>query len=201
MDKVLKALVVILLVLSITALALGTKLFGQRERLKGRAQKLETAIMALGAAIEQGSATLDREPDYPDRDISDCTEEVIADPEMSDFWSKYAPVLEVQENLPLQLKDRSVQLMTYYRIDPITQKVQIDPMGNKVISGEGTMQEVLDDLLAKAGDQYARLNKTANSLPISAPNLSIRSRSLTPARPPYAWRSRPARSCAMLSTR
>jgi len=57
-----------------------------------------------------------------------------------------------------------MELMVYHKIDPITQKVMLDPMGSPVDEGDGTMQNVLNDVLAKAGDQYNRLNKTRQQL-------------------------------------
>lgn len=51
MAKALKPLVVILLLLSIAALVLGAMLFGKRETLKGRTQKLEQAVEGLAAQL------------------------------------------------------------------------------------------------------------------------------------------------------
>lgn len=52
-----KIVVIVLLVLNSTALIFGILLFQQRESMKGRTQKLETAIKRIAATIEAGDAT------------------------------------------------------------------------------------------------------------------------------------------------
>jgi predicted RNase H-like nuclease (RuvC/YqgF family) len=51
MAKALKVFVILLLVLSIAALVLGIQLFGKREILKGRTQKLEAAVTSVATAL------------------------------------------------------------------------------------------------------------------------------------------------------
>lgn len=51
MAKALKVFVILLLVLSATALVLGISLFGKREILKGRTQKLEAAVTGVATAL------------------------------------------------------------------------------------------------------------------------------------------------------
>jgi hypothetical protein len=164
MDKLLKVLVALLLVLAVVGLVLGSKLYGKRELLKARTQKLENAIVALGAAIEAEEPDAPRRVDYPERDLSPCTDEILPSPELSDFWERYDPALEEQENAMLDLKARRAQLMAYFKVDPVTGKPVRDPMGRPLTSGEGTMQAVLDDILAKASDQYSRLTETRQQL-------------------------------------
>ncbi|MBN1558588.1 MAG: hypothetical protein JW951_10640 [Lentisphaerae bacterium] len=164
MDKLLKVFVAILLLLSIAALVLGLGLFGKRELLKARTQTLENAVIAVGAAIEAEAPEAEREPDYPERDISPCTDEVIESPELTDFWGAYEPALESQDQAALDLKPMRPQLMSYYRIDPVTGKPMRDATGVPITTGPGTMQDVLDLLLSKAGDQYTRLNRTRQQL-------------------------------------
>ncbi len=57
MAKALKVFVVLLLVFSLAALALGIMLFQQREQMKGRTQKLEQAVVAVA-----GTLTAARDP-------------------------------------------------------------------------------------------------------------------------------------------
>ncbi len=54
MVKALKVFIVVLLLLSITALVLAVSLFGKREILKGRTQKLENAVAELAGAMSRG---------------------------------------------------------------------------------------------------------------------------------------------------
>lgn len=165
MGKLLKILVFVLLLLSIFSLVLGTMLFGKRELLKGRTQKLEDAVIKLGATVEAEAPTVEEKPEYPAKDTSPVTSEVVETPELSDFWDGYDPALEVLGQPTMDLGDKRVQLMTYFKVDPITGSVMKDPAtGYKVTSGEGTMQEVLDNLLAKSESQYNRLNETREQL-------------------------------------
>lgn len=164
MGKLLRVLVVLVWLLTVGALVLGVLLFNRREMLKGRTQKLESTLKALGPTIEASEA--ERKPaEFPARDIDNCTAELIAQPQQSAFWKTYE-VHREQQGLPfLEVNKRELQLMQFYKIDPITQKPQKDPAtGLKVTSGEGTMQEVLDDVVAKSMAQLQRLNDTRQQL-------------------------------------
>jgi peptidoglycan hydrolase CwlO-like protein len=54
MVKALKVFIVLLVLLSVTALILAISLFGKREILKGRTQKLENAVAELAASLSRG---------------------------------------------------------------------------------------------------------------------------------------------------
>ncbi|MBN2302230.1 MAG: hypothetical protein JXN60_06930 [Lentisphaerae bacterium] len=165
MGKLLRVLVIIFLVLSVIALVFGCMLFAKRELLKGRTQKLETAIMQLGTTIEKEDSILETKPEYPAKDVSPCTAEILEEPERSTFWNTYNPQLEILDQPTFTLKDRQVELMTYYKIDPITQRIARDPvMRNKLTSGAGTMQNLLDELITRSGEQYDLLNATREQL-------------------------------------
>jgi len=163
MGKLLKILTVVFLVLSVVALVLGYGLFSKRELLKGRTQKLENALIELGRFIEAESP----EPQtatYTAKDVSECTAEIPESVDRSDFWRKYQSHLE-KANLPtIDLSQRKAELMSYYLRDPITQKIQRDEYGLPVTKGKGTMQYVLDEMLAKAEDQLKRFNETRSQL-------------------------------------
>jgi cell division protein FtsB len=164
MGKLLKTMVVVLLIFSIGALALGILLFNKRELLKGRTQKLERTIIALGTTVETQAAE-PRAAVYPAKDVSDCTAQQLDTPERSDFWDRYKSNLEVQDSPKLDLNPKKVQLMQYYQLDPVTLQPTRDPTtGLKMTSGPGTMQEILDDQLAKSAAQLARLNETRQQL-------------------------------------
>jgi len=162
MTKLLKVLVVFLLILSIAALALGVMLFMKRELLKGRTQKLERALTALAATIEAEPATVETPPRYPRKDVSPTTSELLDDPERSAFWDDYRHALELtdRETMDLQTRQKQQQLMMYYKLAPDTGKPERDLQGNKLTTGPGTMQELLNDVLGKAEEQLNRLNET-----------------------------------------
>lgn len=166
MDKFLRVLVIVFLVFSIAALVLGIMLFVKRELLKGRTQKLEKTVKALDAVIEAEPGVVELKPEYPAKDIDECTPEIPVEPERSEFWEKYKHDLEMQEpQAMLDTSGRDMELMTYYKRDPVTRKIIRDPAtGYKLTTGDGTMQAVLDSLLSKAEEQYNRLNETRQQL-------------------------------------
>jgi hypothetical protein len=164
MGKLLRVLVVIMLILSIGALVLSIMLFNRREILKGRTQKLENTIIALGLVVESEPPAIEAVPDYPDRDISPCTDEKVESPEVSDFWDTYNHALELQQQPTMDISERKIELMTYYKLDSITGKIERDQMGYKKTNGPGTMQAVLDDLTVRARSQYDLLTETRQQL-------------------------------------
>lgn len=164
MAKLLKVLVIILLILSIVALSLGSMLFMKREILKGRTRKLENAVMALATTIEAGPPTLDAKPEYPAKDISPVTSELLDNPELSPFWDDYSHELELQDQVMLDLRQREAELMAYYKIDMATGRPERDIRGNRETDGPGTTQGVLSDLLAKAEEQLNTLSATRQQL-------------------------------------
>lgn len=163
MGKLLKVLSFFFLVLSAIAIVLGSSLFSKREILKGRTQKLEGAIIQLANFIEAQPA--DSQPaNYPEKDMSECTADIPDNPERSEFWKNYAANLEVQ-NLPtMNLADRKTELMTYYLRNPVTLKIERDESGFKMVSGKGTMQDLLDEMDKKAEEQLKRLNQTRDQM-------------------------------------
>lgn len=164
MGNLLKVLTIVILILSIGALTLALMLFGKREVLKGRAEKLENAVVAIANTIEAGEPETVMTPDFPSRDVSPVTSEIIENPERDDFWKEYAIELE-QKDLPtMNLAQRRVELRSFYKVDPITQKPVKDATGSRITEGEGTMQAVLNDVLTKAAEQRGRLNETRRQL-------------------------------------
>jgi len=164
MGKLLKVLVVIFLLLSLVALGMGYLLFGKRELLKGRTQKLEEAVIAVGTTIEAEDPAPAAPPDYPVRDLSPAEMEADEEIEFSDFWDDYRPELEALDLPPLDLKQKRTQLSVYYKTDPATGKIERDEYGRRKTAGAGTMQELLDLLLGRAEQQYNRLNETRQQL-------------------------------------
>lgn len=164
MIKLLKTMVFILLILGGIALALASMLFAKRELMIGRTRKLERTIIALGSTIEKETGVVENTPRYPAKDISEVTSEELDTPQLSSFWDSYAAELELTDQPVLDITKQKDQLMNYYKIDPVTGKPAKDLKGNKIITGEGTMQAVLDDVLLKSSDQLDRLNATRQQL-------------------------------------
>lgn len=165
MGKALRVFVIILLLLSIGSLVLGIMLFNKRELLKGRTRMLEEYLIKVASTVEKNPPEEAEAPGDPERDISPVTSEPIANPDRARFWEDYGYPLEKTDNDLLLLNEKRNQLMQYYKIDPITQKVERDATyGHKVTEGKGTMKALLEDTLAKAEAQYNRLNETREEL-------------------------------------
>lgn len=164
MDKLLKVTTILLFLLATAALTFGCLLFARRELLKGRTQKLEQTLMVLGTYIEEKEA--EPKPNtFASKDIADCTPEVLANPQRSDFWRDYPLHLEELDLPKLKLSEKREQLMKYYLIDPVTLQIMRDPVTKvRLTDGEGTMQELLTDLIAKTENQLNRLNRTREQL-------------------------------------
>jgi chromosome segregation ATPase len=159
------------------------QLFGKRELLKGRAQKLENAVIQLGALIEEeapkGSAS-----QYPERDISPTTLDFIDDQEFSTFWPGYSNSYEVADASTMNIKRRESELFAYYKRSP-EGKVLKDGRGLKITSGEGTMQGLLDDVLGKAEAQYNLLNDTRQQMAETRAELVAANQDLNQAKSGY----------------
>lgn len=175
MGILLRVMVVFLTLFSAFALTLGVLLFNKREVLKGRTQKLETKLIKLATQIEETDATIEEQniPNYPERDASPCTATPVEQPETTKFWTeKYKPAMELQDQKTIDLNPKRTALMTYYKIDPVTQKIAVDQQsGFRITEGEGTMESVLTDLVSRATAQLGRLNETRELLSITRKEL------------------------------
>lgn len=165
MGKFLRVLVIFFFLFSAAALTLGILLFLKRELLKGRTQKLEDTIIMLGTTVETDPEVIEGKPEHQARDISSCTAEILDPPDYSVFWNTYSNELELTAPATMDIAAQKKELMTYYLRNPITQKIDRDPItGYPITEGKGTMQEVLDNIIARAEQQYGRLNETRQQL-------------------------------------
>jgi hypothetical protein len=164
MGKTLRVLIYIMFPLMIFIVTLDVLLFQKREMLKGRTQKLENTIVALGTTIEANRATVPVKPDYASRDADDCTSQIIETPRRSDFWETYSHQLEIQEVPKLNLNLRRDEMKSYYKFDEMSGKAIKDEMGRKITAGVGTTDGVLKNVLGQAEDQLALLKDTRKQL-------------------------------------
>jgi len=173
MGKLLRVLVIFLFILSGTALTLGILLFQKRELLKGRTQKLENQLRALSEAFIEDKQEETAENTFVAKDVDECTSTANDNPNKSTFWDTYKLHFEKQDLDKMQISEmnRLRQLATYYMRDKVetylltgTFKISKDMYGKPITTGPGTMQELLDEVLDKAGKQYARLNDTRQQL-------------------------------------
>ena len=170
MGKVLRILVIILMLLGIGATVLAYLNFNKREVLKGRAHKLEDMVVKIAGTIEAEDAPDVAQPSYPQRDISAVTSRELENPDRSAFWDTYNSKLEPAATqiptMDLKKDDRDLQLRNYFCKDPATDKYVIDPRtGGPATTGEGTMQQILDEVYDRAKNQYKVLLETRSELP------------------------------------
>jgi myosin heavy subunit len=166
MGKFLRVLTVFIFLLTAASLTLACMLFVKREILKGRTQKLEQGLIKIARTLESEPPAAPEEPeDYPARDVSDCTAEILETPTLSEFWDNYKQELESLDQDILDLTTRTRDLMSYYKIDPVTTKPARNPITNlRITDGDGTTQGVIDDVLERAKAQYDLLTETRQQL-------------------------------------
>jgi len=166
MGKLLRVLVIILLLASVAALVMAHILFDRREVLRGRIVTMEQGIIRFSRAIESAPAESPAvRPSFPERDISAVTAEPEPSPRRGQFWTNYQVELESMDQPIMDLSNRRRDLMSLYRMDPVTGKPVADPLtGVPRMDGPGTMQGVIDDLIKRAGEQYNTLTATRQQM-------------------------------------
>jgi len=166
MGKFLRVLVVIIFLLTVASLTLAILLFNKREMLKGRTDELEQGLIKISRTIEAEPPAVPEEPEtYTARDTSECTDEILDNPQMSVFWDSYKQQLESLDQDVLDIKARTRELMSFYKIDEATGKVALKELtGEKITTGPGTTQGVIDDIIARAEAQYDLLTETRQQL-------------------------------------
>jgi len=169
MAKFLRVLVVFIFILAIAALTLGTMLFAKREILKGRTYKLEEGLISLARTLEaEPPQEPETPPAYPARDVSGVAAEIIDNPTTSPFWDTYKHELEnidQVQTLNFNTEKWRRDLMSYYKIDPVTSKPERNPLTNlKISDGPGTTQAVINYAIERATEQLNVLNETRQQL-------------------------------------
>lgn len=162
MGTLLKVLNIIILVFAILAIVMATKLFGKREELIGRTDKLEKAVVAIGTTFETAAPTFDGVANHVAWDVGDVTERPADAPETDDFWEGYQDALELSATETLNLNRKKEQLSSLYKMEG--GKPEKDFNGRLKTEGKGTMAEVLDETIQRAKDQFALLNRTRQQL-------------------------------------
>ncbi len=166
MGKVLRFLVVLICILSIAAVVLASMLFARREVLKGRTLKLEQGLIRLARTVEAQPPQPPESPAvYPERDVSAVTSEILDTPTRGQFWTGYKQQLESLDQPVVDLNPLRRDMMSYFRMDPVTGKPLRDPItGARVTEGPGTTQGIIDLVIERAGEQYNLLTETRQQL-------------------------------------
>lgn len=170
MNKVLHALVLIILVLAGMAGYYEFNLFQKRSLLSDRNKQLEEAIVSLAKTFEAEDAQPKAAPEVQ-KDVSPCEAKEVDSPEMVDLLEGYDMKLE-EANLPtLDLdkegKDgrvRRLQLRNHlFIVGGVPVEDEVTP-GKFKTTGEGTADELIGEISSRAKEQLTKLNNTRRAL-------------------------------------
>lgn len=167
MNKVLHAIVYLILIVAIAALVFENSLFEKRTLLGDRNRAMEDYIVRLARTIEKADAPRPMSVPEAKKDISPIEARQIDTPEMENVLEEYPVQLEAQ-NLETFNWDNSairLQLRQLYYLGPDGQPVPDAANYNKPMTkGKGTMAELMDQLFERAKAQQATLNNTRAAL-------------------------------------
>ncbi len=166
MDKTLRVLAIITLVLAIVAMVFAQLSFMKRQVLLGRNSMFEEQIIKVAKTIEAADA-----PDVPapdvQKDVAEVSDREVANPERTSIFENYPAKLETQNLATLDYSgiDKRRQLRSYYVLDQQTGKYILSDLdGKPKKDGPGSMAALLEDMLNRSIAQKAVLEKTRGEL-------------------------------------
>lgn len=167
MNKLLHAIVYLILIVAVAALVFEKSLFDKRSLLGDRNRAMEDYIVRLARTIEKSDAPRPMSVPEAKKDISPIEARQVDTPEMENVLEEYPAQLEAQ-NLETFNWDNSatrLQLRQLYYLGPDGQPVPDAANYNKPMTkGKGTMAELMDQLFERAKAQQATLNNTRAAL-------------------------------------
>ena len=167
MNKLLHAIVYLILIVAVAALVFEKSLFDKRSLLGDRNRAMEDYIVRLARTIEKADAPRPMTVPEAKKDISPIEARQVDTPEMENVLEEYPAQLEAQ-NLETFNWDTSavrLQLRQLYMLGPDGQPVPDAANYNKPMTkGKGTMAELMDQLFERAKAQQATLNSTRAAL-------------------------------------
>ena len=167
MNKLLHAIVYLILIVAVAALVFEKSLFDKRSLLGDRNRAMEDYIVRLARTIEKADAPRPMTVPEAKKDISPIEARQVDTPEMENVLEEYPAQLEAQ-NLETFNWDTSavrLQLRQLYMLGPDGQPVPDAANYNKPMTkGKGTMAELMDQLFERAKAQQATLNNTRAAL-------------------------------------
>ena len=167
MNKLLHAIVYLILIVAVAALVFEKSLFDKRTLLSDRNRAMEDYIVRLARTIEKADPPRPMNVPEAKKDISPIEARQIDTPEMENVLEEYPAQLETQ-NLETFNWDTSavrLQLRQLYLVGPDGQPVPDAANYNKPMTkGKGTMAELMDQLFERAKAQQAALNSTRAAL-------------------------------------
>ena len=167
MNKLLHAIVYLILIVAVAALVFEKSLFDKRSLLGDRNRAMEDYIVRLARTIEKADAPRPMTVPEAKKDISPIEARQVDTPEMENVLEDYPAQLEAQ-NLETFNWDTSavrLQLRQLYMLGPDGLPVPDAANYNKPMTkGKGTMAELMDQLFERAKAQQATLNNTRATL-------------------------------------
>ncbi len=159
MEKALKPLIVILLLLSITSLVFGIMLFQKREILKGRTQKLESAVEEIAGKLRYEGLNKQQIQRYEEMDKALNLVAVAADVQYEELQQKTSD-LEIARNDLKQTREELAQA-----------KNQISELDIQVAGLEDRLLQK-DEELAQANSRSEELEQDKDTLQVQINDLN-----------------------------
>jgi archaellum component FlaC len=166
MDKALRVLAIIILILAIVAMVFAQLSFMKRQVLLGRNSMFEEQVIKVAKTIEAADAADVPAPDVQ-KDVAEVSDRELANPERTSVFENYPAKLETQNLTTLDYStiDKRRQLRSYYVLDQATGKYQLSELdGKPKKDGPGSMAALLEEMLTRAMAQKAVLEKTRGEL-------------------------------------
>ena len=167
MNKLLHAIVYLILVAAVAALVFEKSLFDKRSLLSDRNRAMEDYIVRLARTIEKADAPRPMTVPEVKKDISPIEARQVDTPEMENMLEEYPAQLETANLETFNWDDSAtrLQLRQLYFLGPDGQPVPDAANYNKPMTkGKGTMAELMDQLFDRAKAQQAALNNTRAAL-------------------------------------
>ena len=166
MDKALRVLAIIILILAIVAMVFAQLSFTKRQVLLGRNNLFEEQVVKIAKTIEAADA-----PDVPapdvQKDVSEVSDREVATPERSNVFENYPAKLETQNLATLDYSgiEKRRQLRSFYVLDAQTGKYLLSELDGKPRKdGPGSMAALLEEMFVRAMAQKTVLEKTRGEL-------------------------------------
>lgn len=134
---IMRSLVILLFILSVTALVLGTMLFQQRETLKGRTQKLETAVKQVAATLETDDANPDLKLTLPDDQLKTYKAKPGGAPPMDGPLNQ---MVNAAQHQLTRLNNTRVELADTKTVLAATRDT-LNTTSNNLVAAQGTIKE------------------------------------------------------------
>lgn len=165
MDKALRVLAIIILILAIVAMVFAQLSFMKRQVLLGRNSAFEEHVIKVAKTIEAADAPDVAAPDVQ-KDVAEVSDRELANPERDSILANYPAKLETQQGATLDYSsdDKKRQLRSYYVLDAEGKYVISQLDGKPKKDGPGSMAAILEEMLNRAIAQKAVLEKTRGEL-------------------------------------